>query len=664
MDIVTIIAIVCAAGIGFAIGYTLYKTALKKKCDGILKKAEEEAEVIKKNKLLEVKEKFLNKKSELEKEVAARNQKIQQTENKLKQREISLNQKQEELQRKKNETEAVKENLEAQLVVVDRKKEELDNLQAQEREKLEAISGLTVEEAKERLIESLKEEAKTEAASYINDIMDEAKMTANKEAKRIVIQSIQRVATETAIENSVTVFHIDSDEVKGRIIGREGRNIRALEAATGVEIVVDDTPEAIVLSAFDPVRREIARLALHQLVNDGRIHPARIEEVVAKVKKQVEEEVIETGKRTTIDLGIHGLHPELIRIIGKMKYRSSYGQNLLQHARETANLCAVMASELGLNPKKAKRAGLLHDIGKVPDEEPELPHALYGAKLAEKFKEKPDICNAIGAHHDEMEMNSLLAPIVQICDAISGARPGARREIVEAYIKRLVPLTIVWIVAITNAVNFIDGLDGLAVGVSTISTASLLVIALLVSDSNVAIILAALLGACLGFIPYNLNPAKIFMGDTGATFLGFILACLSVQGLFKFYAIISFAVPFLILGVPIFDICFAILRRLLKGQNPMKADRGHVHHRLIDMGFNQKQSVAIIYMLTGLLGLSAVVLTTSGEIRALVLIGSILLVAFIGFRLIFAKGMPETDHRAEEDEHPAEEFSEETEKPD
>ena len=437
MDIVTIIAIVCAAGVGFLIGYFLYKTALKKKCEGILKKAEEDAEVIKKNKLLEVKEKFLNKKSELEKEVAQRNQKIQQAENRLKQREISLNQKQDELQRKKNETEAIKENLEAQLSVIDRKKEELDLMQAQEREKLESISGLTVEEAKERLIESLKEEAKTEAASYINDIMDEAKMTANKEAKRIVIQSIQRVATETAIENSVTVFHIDSDEVKGRIIGREGRNIRALEAATGVEIVVDDTPEAIVLSAFDPVRREIARLALHQLVNDGRIHPARIEEVVAKVKKQVEEEIIETGKRTTIDLGVHGLHPELIRIIGKMKYRSSYGQNLLQHARETANLCAVMASELGLNPKKAKRAGLLHDIGKVPDEEPELPHALYGAKLAEKFKEKPDICNAIGAHHDEMEMNSLLAPIVQICDAISGARPGARREIVEAYIKRL-----------------------------------------------------------------------------------------------------------------------------------------------------------------------------------------------------------------------------------
>ena len=355
----------------------------------------------------------------------------------MKHRELVLNQRQEEIQRKKLEAEAVKENLEAQLAIVDKKKEELEHMQRQEIEKLEAISGLSAEEAKERMVESLKEEAKTQAQSYINDIMDDAKLTASKEAKRIVIQSIQRVATETAIENSVTVFHIESDEIKGRIIGREGRNIRALEAATGVEIVVDDTPEAIVLSAFDPVRREIARLALHQLVTDGRIHPARIEEVVAKVRKQVEEEIIETGKRTTIDLGIHGLHPELIRIIGKMKYRSSYGQNLLQHARETANLCAVMASELGLNPKKAKRAGLLHDIGKVPDEEPELPHALYGMKLAEKFKEKPDICNAIGAHHDEVEMTSLLAPIVQVCDAISGARPGARREIVEAYIKRL-----------------------------------------------------------------------------------------------------------------------------------------------------------------------------------------------------------------------------------
>ena len=431
-----VVSIACFIVGGFA-SYMFFKHGLKSKYDKILKEAETEAGVIKKNKLLEVKEKFLSKKADLEKEVSLRNQKIQQAENKLKQRELVLNQRQEEIQRKKVEAEAVKENLEAQLVIVDKKKEELEHMQRQEIEKLEAISGLSAEEAKERMVESLKEEAKTQAQSYINDIMDDAKLTASKEAKRIVIQSIQRVATETAIENSVTVFHIESDEIKGRIIGREGRNIRALEAATGVEIVVDDTPEAIVLSAFDPVRREIARLALHQLVTDGRIHPARIEEVVAKVRKQVEEEIIETGKRTTIDLGIHGLHPELIRIIGKMKYRSSYGQNLLQHARETANLCAVMASELGLNPKKAKRAGLLHDIGKVPDEEPELPHALYGMKLAEKFKEKPDICNAIGAHHDEVEMTSLLAPIVQVCDAISGARPGARREIVEAYIKRL-----------------------------------------------------------------------------------------------------------------------------------------------------------------------------------------------------------------------------------
>ena len=405
-----IIAIVCFA-VGGGLSYMLFRYGLKSKYDIIIKEAQTEAEVIKKNKLLEVKEKFLNKKADLEKEVALRNQKIQQAENKLKQRELMLNQKQEEVQRKRTEAEAIKENLEAQIVIVDKKKEELDKLQMQEREKLEALSGLSAEEAKERLVDSLKEEAKTQAASYINDIMDDAKLTANKEAKRIVI--------------------------KGRIIGREGRNIRALEAATGVEIVVDDTPEAIVLSAFDPVRREIARLALHQLVTDGRIHPARIEEVVAKVRKRVEDEIIETGKRTTIDLGIHGLHPELIRIIGKMKYRSSYGQNLLQHARETANLCAVMASELGLNPKKAKRAGLLHDIGKVPDEEPELPHALLGMKIAEKYKEKPDICNAIGAHHDETEMTSLLAPIVQVCDAISGARPGARREIVEAYIKRL-----------------------------------------------------------------------------------------------------------------------------------------------------------------------------------------------------------------------------------
>ena len=354
---------------------------------------------------------------------------------------MQLNQKQDELTRRKQEADAQRQRMETQQAILEKKEEELNarfsDLINQERTKLEEISGLSVEEARERLVETLKDEAKTNAAAYINEIMDDARMTASKEAKRIIIQTIQRVATETAVENSVTVFHIDNDEVKGRIIGREGRNIRALEAATGVEIVVDDTPEAIVISAFDPVRREICRLALHQLVSDGRIHPARIEEVVAKVKKQIDEEILEVGKRTTIDLGVHGLHPELIRIVGKMKYRSSYGQNLLQHARETANLCAVMASELGLNPKKAKRAGLLHDIGKVPDEEPELPHALYGAKLAEKYKEKPEICNAIGAHHDEMEMTTLLAPIVQVCDAISGARPGARREIVEAYIKRL-----------------------------------------------------------------------------------------------------------------------------------------------------------------------------------------------------------------------------------
>ena len=339
--------------------------------------------------------------------------------------------------RKKNELDNQLQRVEQSQNALQVEREELQKLQTKEREKLEELSGLSAEEAKSRLVESLKDEAKTDAQSYINDIMDDAKLTATKEAKKIVIQTIQRVATETAIENSVTVFHIDNDEVKGRIIGREGRNIRALEAATGVELVVDDTPEAIVISAFDPVRREICRLALHQLITDGRIHPARIEEVVAKVKKQVEDEIIETGKRTAIDLGIHGLHSELVRLIGKMKYRSSYGQNLLQHARETANLCAIMAAELGLNPKKAKRAGLLHDIGKVPDEEPELPHAIYGAKLAEQYKEKADIVNAIAAHHDETEMTSLLAPIVQVCDAISGARPGARREVVEAYIKRL-----------------------------------------------------------------------------------------------------------------------------------------------------------------------------------------------------------------------------------
>lgn len=434
MEYVWIVVALIIAG---AIEFGALKYVLKSKYKRVLDEAAKEADVIKEKKLLEVKEKFLNKKAELEKEVQQRNQKILQVENKLKQREMSLTQKQEDLGKRKVELDNTQNKLNAHAQLLKTKEEELEKMQLKEREKLEELSGLSAEEAKKRLVDSLKDEARTNAQSYINEIMDDAKMTANKEAKRIVIQTIQRVATETAIENSVTVFHIDNDEVKGRIIGREGRNIRALEAATGVEIVVDDTPEAIVISAFDPVRREICRLALHQLISDGRIHPARIEEVVAKVKKQIEEEVIETGKRTAIDLGIHGLHPELIRIIGKMKYRSSYGQNLLQHARETANLCAVMAAELGLNPKKAKRAGLLHDIGKVPDEESELPHALYGAKLAEKYKEKPEICNAIGAHHDEMEMTTLLAPIVQVCDAISGARPGARREIVEAYIKRL-----------------------------------------------------------------------------------------------------------------------------------------------------------------------------------------------------------------------------------
>ena len=438
MDLIFVLLIAAGAlALGGVCGYLVFRYVLKGKYKEMIEAAEKQADVIKEKKLLEVKEKFLNKKSELEKEVQQRNQHIQQSENKLKQCEISLNQRQEELGRRKNELDNQQNRIDNEKKLLSVKAEELEKMQLMEREKLEEVSGLSAEEAKNRLVESMKDEAKTAAASYINEIMDEAKLNANQQAKKIVIQTIQRVATETAVENSVSVFHIDNDDVKGRVIGREGRNIRALEAACGVEIVVDDTPEAIVISGFDPVRRETCRLALHQLVSDGRIHPARIEEVVAKVKKQLDNEIIETGKRTAIDLGIHGLHPELIRIIGKMKYRSSYGQNLLQHARETANLCAVMAAELGLNPKKATRAGLLHDIGKVPDEESEMPHALYGAKIAEQFKEKPDICNAIGAHHDEMEMQTLLAPIVQVCDAISGARPGARREIVEAYIKRL-----------------------------------------------------------------------------------------------------------------------------------------------------------------------------------------------------------------------------------
>jgi ribonuclease Y len=400
-------------------------------------KAEKEGNVLKEQKLLEVKEKLVKMQSDFDRQVNQRNQKLQQSEQRAKQREQQLAQKQNELDRKMADNDAQRENLNKQLELVDQHRQEAEQIKQESRQMLEQIAGLSAVEAKTKLIDSLKDEAKTEAASYINEIMDEARMTANKEAKAIVIKTIQRVASETATENAVTVFHIDNDEIKGRIIGREGRNIRALEAATGVEIIVDDTPEAIVLSCFDPVRRETARLALHQLVLDGRIHPARIEEVVAKVRKQLEEEIIETGKRTAIDMGVHGLHPELIRLIGKMKYRSSYGQNLLQHARETANLCAIMAAELGLNVKKARRAGLLHDIGKVPDDEPELPHALLGAKLAEEYKEKPDICNAIAAHHEECEMTSVIAPIVQICDAISGARPGARREIVEAYIKRL-----------------------------------------------------------------------------------------------------------------------------------------------------------------------------------------------------------------------------------
>ena len=434
---VEIIIAVVALAIGGGIGYAIFRYVLKGQYQEVMDKARKDAEVVKEKKLLEVKEKFLNKKSELEKEVQQRNQRIQQSENRLKQRELNLNQRQEEISRRRQDVEQQQQRLDNEKKMLQVRHQELDKMQEQEREKLEELSGLSAEEAKTRLVESMKDLARLDAASYVNEIVDEAKLNANQQAKKIVIQTIQRVATETAIENSVSVFHIENDEVKGRIIGREGRNIRALEAACGVEIVVDDTPEAIVISAFDPIRREVCRLALHQLVADGRIHPARIEEVVSKVKKQLDSEVVETGKRTAIDLGIHGLHPELVRIIGKMKYRSSYGQNLLQHARETANLSAVMAAELGLNPKKAKRAGLLHDIGKVPDEETDLPHALYGAKLAEKYKEKADIVNAIAAHHDEVEMTTLLAPIVQVCDAISGARPGARREIVEAYIKRL-----------------------------------------------------------------------------------------------------------------------------------------------------------------------------------------------------------------------------------
>ena len=431
--IIVLIALIVITGVS---SYFIISKAMARK-SAILKEAEAEGEMIKKERILQAKEKFIQLKSEHDRVVNERNQKIAQSEQRAKQLESTLHQQQEELNKKIKEQETLRGQLETQLQGIDRKKEEIDRKIKEQNVRLEQISGLSSEDAKNILIENMKAEAKTEALAYVNEVMEEAKMTAGKEAKKIVVQTIQRVATEAAIENSVTVFNIDSDEVKGRIIGREGRNIRALEAATGVEIIVDDTPEAIILSGVDPVRREIARLALHQLVTDGRIHPARIEEVVTKVEKQIEEEIIEVGKRTTIDLGIHGLHPDMIRLIGKMKYRSSYGQNLLQHSRETANLCGIMAAELGLNVKLARRAGLLHDIGKVPDDEPELPHAIIGMRLAEKYKEKPEVVNAIGAHHDEVEMNNLIAPIVQVCDAISGARPGARREVVESYIKRL-----------------------------------------------------------------------------------------------------------------------------------------------------------------------------------------------------------------------------------
>ncbi|MCC6370780.1 MAG: ribonuclease Y [Bacteroidia bacterium] len=441
MGIVTIIVIVAALIIGVVAGFIMAGSRLNasatKEKENLIKEAEVKSEAIKQEKILQAKEKFLQLKSEHDKFVQEKNTHINQLENKAKQREAELNKKIEEQNRKDKELESAKNQANQQIDLYKNRLDELEKGHRKQVEMLEKISGLKAEEAKTQLVESIKAEAKTQSMVYVKDIMEEAKLTANKEAKKIVLQTIQRVATETAIENSISVFHIEGDETKGRIIGREGRNIRALEAATGVEIIVDDTPDAITLSCFDSIRREICRLALHQLVTDGRIHPARIEEVVEKTRKMLEEEIIETGKRTCIDLGIHGLHPELIRMVGRMKYRSSYGQNLLQHSREVANLCGIMASEMGLNPKVAKRAGLLHDIGKVPDNEPELPHALLGMKLAEQYKEKPEVLNAIGAHHDEIEMTTLYAPIIQVCDAISGARPGARREVAEQYMKRL-----------------------------------------------------------------------------------------------------------------------------------------------------------------------------------------------------------------------------------
>ncbi len=442
--IVTIVTGIVALVIGFLVAKVLLKKGIqdheqiaKEKAEKIIKDSDAQAELLKKNKLLEAKEKFLQLKAEHEQEIQQKNTAAAQRENTLKQKEQSLSQKLENNTRKEQELDTLRQNLNRQIEILEKKKAEVDQLHTQQVTQLEKISGLSQDDAKAQLVEALKDEARTNAMSMIKDIVEDAKMTAAKEAKKIVIQTIQRSATEAAIENTVSVFNIESDEVKGRIIGREGRNIRALEAATGIEIIVDDTPEAIILSGFDPVRRELARLSLHRLVTDGRIHPARIEEVVAKTKKQLEEEIIETGERTVIDLGIHGLHPELIRMVGRMKYRSSYGQNLLQHSREVANFCAIMATELGLNVKMARRAGLLHDIGKVSEDNPEVPHAILGMQLAEKYKEHPEVCNAIGAHHDEIEMTSILSPIIQACDAISGARPGARREVVESYIKRL-----------------------------------------------------------------------------------------------------------------------------------------------------------------------------------------------------------------------------------
>lgn len=437
MDITTIIVAVAAFFIGGGASFIIAQGMQKKKASGIVAEAKKEAENIKKDKMLQAKEKFLELKTEHEQVINKREQKLNDFHGKIKDREAKNNQRFEENKRRDKDLNNLKSNLDRKLEFNDRKSEELEKMHRRQVEQLEVISGLTPEDAKGQLLEALKDEAKTEAATFIQDTMEEAKLTASNEARKVVIQTIQRVATEQAVENSVSVFNIENDDIKGRIIGREGRNIRALEAATGVEVIVDDTPEAIILSCFDPVRREIARLAMHKLVTDGRIHPARVEEVVAKTTKQISEEIFEVGKRTAIDLGIHGLHPELLKTIGRMKYRSSYGQNLLQHSREVANLCGIMAAELGLNAKIAKRAGLLHDIGKVPSEESELPHAILGMQWAEKYGEKPEVCNAIGAHHDEIEMTNLISPIVQVCDGISGARPGARRQIAESYIQRL-----------------------------------------------------------------------------------------------------------------------------------------------------------------------------------------------------------------------------------